>query len=147
VIQSFTIREQGLVLYGPDPKTFIAPISPEDLKKAQLATLRSWWTAQIENPFRLLNSDYQAYAVLTMCRALYTLHFGRLTSKAAAASWAQTELGERWSALIQQSRILRGAECVEHMGEVLDFIQYTLNCANSLNDPSVVLPCNLLHPT
>jgi hypothetical protein len=44
-------------------------------------------------------SEYQAYAILTMCRALYTLQHGTVVSKSVAARWAQEVLGERWAAL------------------------------------------------
>ena len=53
VIQSYVIREQGVVVFGPDPKTLIDPILPKDLRQAELATLRQWWAPQLENPFRL----------------------------------------------------------------------------------------------
>ena len=131
VIQSYLIRELGVTVTGPDPKTLIDPILPEDLRRAELATLRWWWSPQLDNPFRLRSREYQAYAVLTMCRALYTLQFGTVVSKPIAARWAQAELGERWGALIERSLDWREADGVDDMQAALEFIRYTLERARS----------------
>jgi hypothetical protein len=127
VIQSYVIREQGVVVTGPHPKILIDPIMPEDLRQAELATLRWWWAPQLENPFRLRSREYQAYAVLTMCRALYTLQFGTVASKPVAARWAQTELGENWAALIERSLAWHEGDGVDDMREALEFIRYSIS--------------------
>jgi hypothetical protein len=132
VIQSYVIREQGVTVTGPDPKTLIDPILPEDLRRAELATLRWWWSPQLNNPFRLRSREYQAYAVLTMCRALYTLQFGTVVSKSSAARWAQTKLGERWVALIQRSLTWHIRDGVDDSGLALEFIRYTSKCAQHI---------------
>src|SRR5436189_78860 len=48
----------------------------------------------------------QAYAILTLCRALYSYTYGEQVSKRKAAEWAQTALSE-WSSLIQNALIWR----------------------------------------
>lgn len=52
---------------------------------------------------RLQPSGYQAYAVATFCRMLYTLEHGRLVSKPAAGRWALTRLDARFASLIQRA--------------------------------------------
>lgn len=52
------------------------------------------------------NVWYQAYAVLTMCRALYTLTQGGQESKQAAADWAAVALPEH-AELIREALALR----------------------------------------
>lgn len=126
VIQSYVIREQGLALTGPDPKTFMEPILPEDLRRAELATLRWWWAPQLENTSRLRSHEYQAYAALTMCRALYTLQFGTVVSKTVAAKWARSELDERWASLIERSLVWQEGDGVDDMQEALEFVRYAL---------------------
>ena len=42
---------------------------------------------------------FQAYAILTMCRALYAVQNGRQASKKQAAEWTQEQLPE-WSEFI-----------------------------------------------
>ena len=50
----------------------------------------------------------QSYAILAMCRALYTHKNGEQVSKRQAALWAQAELPE-WSELIQNALVWREA--------------------------------------
>jgi hypothetical protein len=101
VIQRYTLREQGVVVAGPDPRSLIDPVQPDDVKRAVLCFLREWWAPMLQDPDpRLHGGEYQAYTVLTMCRALYTLQHGAVVSKTAAARWAQEALGERWEGLI-----------------------------------------------
>ena len=127
VIQRHILREQGVVVTGPVPRTLIDPVQPNDLRRAVLGFLREWWLPLLHDPDpRLRGGEYQAYAVLTMCRALYTLQHGTAVSKSLAARWGQEALGERWSALIEWALAWRDDEQSEYMKETLDFIQYTL---------------------
>ena len=41
--------------------------------------------------------------VLTLCRLLYTLETGSVTSKPGAARWAEQALETRWAGLISRS--------------------------------------------
>ena len=111
---------------GPAPQTLIDPVQPNDLRRAALATLYEWWSPMLRDPARLHSSEYQAYAILTMCRALYTLQYGAVVSKSVAARWAQETLGERWTALIERALAWRHGTHLDNMNETLDFIRYTL---------------------
>jgi hypothetical protein len=74
----------------------------------------------------LRSDDYQAYAILTMCRALYTLETGAIASKPAAARWAQAALSETRSVSIERALAWRPGMPLEMLDETLDLIQYTL---------------------
>jgi hypothetical protein len=126
VIQRHVIREKGVVMAGPLPQTLIDPIQPDELKRAASGILREWWSPQVLNPYRLYKREYQAYAVLTMCRALYTLQSGAVASKPTAARWAQEALGEQWAALIERALTWRHDDGVDDLDETLDFIRFTL---------------------
>jgi hypothetical protein len=126
VIQRHTIREQGVVVVGPAPQTLIDPVLPNDLRRAVLATLQEYWSQQLHSPVRLHSREYQDFAILTMCRALYTLQYGTIVSKPVAARWAQEALGEPWAALIEQALAWSHDTQLDNMNETLDFIQYTL---------------------
>jgi hypothetical protein len=91
-----------------------------------MALLREWWAPQLLDPALLRSSEYQAYAVLTMCRALYTLQYGAVITKPGAARWAQQTLGEPWAALIQRAAGWRRGMRMDDLPGVLDFIRYTL---------------------
>lgn len=107
IIQRYIVREQGVTLAGPDPKTLIDPVSATDLRHAVRGVLNEWWFPMLEDPTWLKEhgSEYHAYAILTMCRALYTLENGTIVSKSAAARWVQGKLGEDWSRVIDQALI------------------------------------------
>jgi len=126
MIQSYTLREQGLILYGDAPDTLIDPISADDLRSATLETLDSWWKPMITNPFRLEDSEYQAYAVLTMCRMAYTLQHGIVVSKPFAANWAKTNLDSRWHNLINEAVNWRLGTSMDRRDEVVRLIENTL---------------------
>ncbi|MEK7327663.1 MAG: aminoglycoside adenylyltransferase domain-containing protein [Chloroflexota bacterium] len=126
VIQRHTLREQGVVVAGSSLQTLIDPVQLNDLRRAVLELLREWWLPQLHNPARLQSSEYQAYAVLTMCRALYTLQHGIVASKPVAARWAQEALDERWAGLIEQALAWRPDAQLDNLTETLDFIRHTL---------------------
>lgn len=105
IIQRHIIREQGIILAGPDPKTLIDPVHPAEIRRAVKGALNEWWFPMLEDPTWLKEhgSVYHAYAILTMCRALYTLEHGTIVSKPVAARWVQGKLGEDWSRVIDQA--------------------------------------------
>ena len=88
VIQRHVLRNQGVVVAGPDPHSLIDPIPADDLRQAVVGLLW-WWDLQLSDTSRVEQSGYQAYAILSMCRILYTLEYGTVASKPAAARWAQ----------------------------------------------------------
>ena len=132
IIHRHVIRENGVVVAGPDPRTLIDPVQPKDLQKAVLATLNEWWLPILQDDTRLRSSVYQSYAVLIMCRALYTLRYGRLVSKTAAARWAQERLDGKWTGLIGQALAWPDGKQSDEFTETLDFIRYTLDRSQQL---------------
>jgi hypothetical protein len=130
VIQRHVIREHGITLAGPDPKELIDPLKPDDLRWAASATLHEWWAPQLRDPFRLRDREYQAYATLTMCRALYTLQHGTVVPKPVAARWAQETLGGRWTALIARALAWPHDPQPDSLDETLQLIRYTLELSS-----------------
>jgi Domain of unknown function (DUF4111)/Nucleotidyltransferase domain len=126
VIQSHILREHGLVLAGPAPRDLIDPVAPDDLRRATRELLSEWWAPMLQNTARLRSSDYQAYAILTMCRALYTLETGAIASKPAAARWAREALGMDRAAAIERALAWRPDVQLDMLDDALDMIQYTL---------------------
>lgn len=130
IIQRHVIREQGIILAGPDPRTLIDPVRPDDIRQAVKGVLQEWWLPMLEDPSWLKRhgGEYHAFAILTMCRALHALEHGTIVSKPTAARWAQKELGERWSEVIEQSLAVQaGDEHHDLYHESLEFIRFTLN--------------------
>ena len=135
VIQLHLLREHGLVLAGPDLAILIDPISPGDLRGAQRAMLQEWWEPQLQDHTRLRSREYQAYAVLTMCRALYTLEHGTIVTKPVAARWAQDTLNRRWAACIERALAWPRGPQPDELSQTLDLIRYTLERAHSSAHP------------
>lgn len=135
VINSFVLRERGIILCGPPPATLIDPIPPDTLKRA-VRDLLWWWELQLTDTHRVAQSGYQADAVLTMCRILYTLRHGMVVSRPAAARWACETLDCRWLPLVE--RALNWPEQpMDRLPETLNLIRHTLACsqASAANQP------------
>ena len=126
IIQRFILRERGVVVAGPAPSTLIDPVLPDDLRRASSGILREWWEPQLQDPFRLYVREYQAYAVLTMCRILSTLQYGTIISKPRAARWGKEALGKRWAVLIERALAWQPEDGVDDLNETLEFIRHTL---------------------
>lgn len=106
VLERWTVREHGIALTGPEPRTLIAPISKDQLRLAVSVRLRDWadWCKRVDDPAWRLPLNHIAYVVETMCRALYTQACGELCSKRRAVEWALGMLPVPWSSLAEQSR-------------------------------------------
>ncbi len=127
VIQRHLLRERGIVVAGPSPRELIDPVSSEELCRAVRETLYEWWLPMLDNPTRLRGGEYQAYAVLTMCRALYTLEHGAIASKLASARWARQGPAARWAALIGQALAWRPGGQMDGLDETVALIRYTVS--------------------
>jgi predicted nucleotidyltransferase len=131
IIHRRNLREHGITLAGPDPRTLVDPVSPEELQDAMRAILRKWWAGFLDDRApRLQNRGYQSYAVLSMCRILYTLRTGSVASKRAAAAWAKTFLSADRGRLIERAWDGRhhpgDSAAAEDIAETQEFIRETL---------------------
>jgi len=128
LIERCGLRESGIAILGPDPRTLIDPISAEELRDAARQRVREWatWAADPHDPEWLPPRSHQAYVVETMCRALYTLTFGELVSKRMAAEWARKALPEQWSALVASLVAVRAdaTEAPATIPDVLGFVEW-----------------------
>lgn len=128
VIQRHIMREQGVVVWGLPPRTVIDPVTPDELRAAAIDTVLDFWAAQTQGPEPewLRPRAYQAFAILTMCRALYTAERGEVASKPVAAVWAGVALGRRWSPLVERALTWRHDARPDNMTEMISFIHYTV---------------------
>ena len=99
----YITRERSKTLFGPEPKTIIEAISKEEFIHAVQEHAKKW-TEYIKDTEHARKK--QAYAILTMCRALYAYKNGDQVSKKRAALWVQKQLPE-WSSLIQNALLWR----------------------------------------
>ncbi len=99
----WSIREKGIAIVGPDPRSLIAPVPGDALKREILQTMSGWRRYWLAYPERLDNRFYQPFAVLSYCRMLHSLQTGTIGSKRAGAMWAMEYLGSHWRSLIQHA--------------------------------------------
>jgi len=133
VIQRHVVRAGGVVLAGPPAASLIDPVTPDELRAAAAGTLRGWWEPVVlaDEAF-LRRADYQAFAVLTMCRALYLFENGTVISKPAAARWAIFELPELWRSLIEQAADWHYGQEMGRVEEIRALIRYTVERAGKV---------------
>jgi len=130
--QRYTLRERGVVVCGPSPDSFTDPVDLFEMQRAAAAILGTWqeqarqdadWIAWVRQ------RNAQGFVVLTICRLLYSLETGSVTSKPAAAHWAQKTLAPTQGSLIQSALSNQGEEgeisdC--ELEETLDFLNKAL---------------------
>jgi hypothetical protein len=129
-IQRYTLREHGVVVSGPDPRSLLDPVHPDDLRQASAAIVEQWrdqahrdrdWSAWLQEPANL------NFVVLTLCRLLYTLETGSVASKPAAALWEDRTLPCNWSGLIGREATgqhIPGDELEDEVDTALGFLEY-----------------------
>ncbi|HSL43654.1 MAG TPA: aminoglycoside adenylyltransferase domain-containing protein [Anaerolineales bacterium] len=129
IIQRHVVRESGVVVEGPNPKTLIDFVSPDDIRGAVRGVLEEWWFPMLADPSWLRDHGdaYHSFAILTMCRALHALEHGTVTSKPNAARWAQDILGGKWRQVIEQALSAQkpGDAQIDLLDEALELIGYT----------------------
>jgi hypothetical protein len=104
----------------------IDPVDVDDLRRALWNLLEKWWRTLLINPAWVRVSRNQPFAVLTMCRALYTLDHGVVTSKRIAARWVQQSLDEQWISLIDWALSWADNTQSDELASTLALIDYTL---------------------
>jgi hypothetical protein len=125
ILERYVLREHGVIVYGPSPQTLIDPVTPEKIKAAVCEHLKNFWSSQLDGLQWLRPRNYQAFAVLTLCRALYTLHHGTVSSKPQAALWAQ-ETYPQWKPIIERSLSWRTQHEEDDLTETINFLRDVL---------------------
>jgi hypothetical protein len=123
VLHCHILREHGVALVGRPLTTLIEPVAPEAIKAATRDLFNFWWRPMADEPTNLAFVGYRVYAILTMCRILYTMQHGTVTSKPAAARWAMAELAMEWWVLVKTAVHWQGEEA-DNFAETVDFIRY-----------------------
>ena len=136
VIQRHTLRTHDMAVAGPSIRPWIDPVSPEELRRAIRELLAEWWAPMLQDPAFLARREYQAFAVLSMCRALHTLATGQVVSKEEAGAWALATLDPAWTGLIQRALAWPQEPQPEELDATLAFIRYTLAQSQQTNPPA-----------
>jgi hypothetical protein len=102
-IWRYTLREHGIAISGPAPRSLLDPVPSKELRRASAAIVEEWSARAHADPewvAGLRVRQEHTYVVLTLCRLLCTLDTGSVASKPVAARWVSWTGASRWSALI-----------------------------------------------
>jgi len=134
------VRERGVTLYGPSPRTLVDPVPVDVLRKEILATIRDWGSEILNSPEQYNNRFYQTFIVLSYCRMLHDLLNGYIGSKRAGAEWAKSNLDPLWTGLIDRTWEGRPDPAVSSRQpadpvdsqSTLEFVRYIIDKADRL---------------
>jgi predicted nucleotidyltransferase len=140
ILVRWVVREKGIGLAGPPPRTLVNPISKELLRAEIFETLTDWGHQILDNPTPYNNRFYQAFIVLNYCRMYHDLLRGYPGSKREGAEWAKTNLDPSWSDLIDDSwdgrpnpaKKVRQPADPEAFRRTLKFVQYIISESRKL---------------
>ena len=98
----WTLRHHGVVLTGPSPDDFAQV--PSGLLRERMRSEVPVFMAELATWIRIEDIAWgQRYAVTTLCRMLFTVRHGTLTSKRRALLWAAEELDPGWRDLVTRA--------------------------------------------
>lgn len=135
IVVRWALRENGITLAGPPPKTLVDLMPVEMLRMEIMKTITGWGQELLDNPKPFNNRFYQTYIVLNFCRMLHDLHTGFPGSKLAGAEWAKINLDSSWNGLIDRTWGGRPNPAVSvrepadprDFESTLKFVQYVIN--------------------
>jgi len=130
VIQRHVLREHDVAVTGPSIRPWIEPVSPQELRHAVRELLAAWWAPMVQDPAFLARREYQAFAVLSMCRALHTLETGQVVPKEEAAAWALGRLDPSWHGLIQRALAWPRGSQEDELDATVAFIDHTVSLSH-----------------
>lgn len=103
LVERWVVREHGIALIGPGPRSLLDLVPVDDLRKEVWTTLHEWGQELLGDRDRWSNRWYQSFVVLSYCRMLHTLETGRVHSQKAGVAWATENLDETWHDLIHRA--------------------------------------------
>jgi hypothetical protein len=134
------LRERGITLSGPDPRTLVDPVPVDTMRGEVLTSLCravDEFADGIDRPLSFYTTRFgQSFAVLNCCRKLQTIKTGTVQSKFIGMTWAREALDPAWAGLIQ--RAWEEREGVRHgvkirqsadpraLTETLEFLRYAV---------------------
>jgi len=131
VINRHILREKGVVVAGPPIRNLIAPVSPDELRDAVISLLIDYWTPLKDDRTWLIPPGHQPYAVLTCCRALFTLKYGEIKTKPVSARWALKTLDKEWHGLIESALVWHYGMPQGDIEQTLKMVRYTIQQAEA----------------
>ena len=131
-IHYYVLNKYGLTIVGPSLQTLVEPVSKTDLQQAVADLLDVWWVPMIADDSKLKHDGYRCYAIMTMCRMLYTAQMGDVSSKPKAARWVLDTQDTQWHPLANAALQWQGGKLKVSVADVQAFIQFTRDLIEDL---------------
>ena len=132
----WVLRERGIALVGPEAATLLAPVPVEAVRGEAYGVIRriaQEFTDAVAGPLTFWTSRFgQSYAVLQLCRVLYTLETGTVRSKLSGVRWALEALDPAWAGLIR-------AAWAEREG-----VRYCVKIRQQAAEPALAQTCDFI---
>jgi hypothetical protein len=134
-----TVREYGIRLAGPDPRSLVELVPLDVLRNEVFTTITEWGGhSLLTGPQQINSLWHQAFVVVSYCRMLHTLRTGQLGSKLASVRWAMSQLDARWAGLIARAWAQRPNPALksrqpvdtEELASTIDFVRYAIDLAS-----------------
>jgi hypothetical protein len=125
LMQLAAVRDFGIALIGPPPKTLIPEIDEARVRDASVQDLLKEWEPAIRDHSHLETPHLRAFAVLSLCRVLYRQETGQFATKRAAAEWA-VDRYPYWRQLVTQAASWQHGENFSMPDDIAAFIRYTI---------------------
>ena len=107
----YQLHTCGIRIAGPAPHTLFPPVHWELVLKEMDYNINGYWYQRAQLPEDTVVGDGAIdFAVLTLCRILYTLEYRQIISKADAGRWAMQHLPATWHRLIDEAVRIRMGE-------------------------------------
>ena len=101
LINWYVIQENGIALFGPN-QSILMPIISKDEYVEWVKKQTFLWRDRINHFDEQTTGGSAAYAVYTMCRAMYAVRCGHQASKNDALAWAKKEFPQ-WTSLLKSA--------------------------------------------
>ena len=113
------------MIEGPALRDIIDPVPSEQLREVAFLFLRDWLLLTYDNEI-FKGEGHQAYFVLTVCRCLYTLRNGDVSTKHKSAEWTLKHIDSKWSDLIRQAMDWRYGNPAGDISQTQKFMRYIM---------------------
>lgn len=129
VITQYELWNFSIPLFGPAFNTLIKQIEISDVQKACIDYLFQEWELKVAayyNKNYFQDGHNQSYAILQMCRILYTVICGKFGSKKEAASWVKNNFAPEWRNLIEAAENWEYGVTIHREEETINFIKFVI---------------------
>jgi Domain of unknown function (DUF4111)/Nucleotidyltransferase domain len=131
----YTLKHNGLTVHGSPINKLHIDVTEEQLLRTMAYNLHTYWGGKAKKKLIFLLDGWVEFAVLTLCRVVYTIDTKKVTSKLDAATYTENQIEIAFQLLIQEAVRIRTntspqsyyASKIQRAKEVRRFITYIVD--------------------